>query len=100
MQFDYDRLDAKNQQHIYTSKEAADGRLRRRRRRLWLQLTARPRPARWWRPRSRCPASLPASAHAQSMPDEGIFEFKYLDYRDWQPGRRPHDGATRRRSTR
>jgi len=25
MQFDYDRLDAKTQQHIYTSKEAANG---------------------------------------------------------------------------
>ncbi|MEP7328336.1 MAG: DUF4266 domain-containing protein [Betaproteobacteria bacterium] len=25
MQFDYDRLDAKSQQHIYTSKEAATG---------------------------------------------------------------------------
>ncbi len=25
MQFDYDRLDAKTQQHIYTSKEAASG---------------------------------------------------------------------------
>jgi len=25
MQFDYDRLDAKTQQHIYTSKEAATG---------------------------------------------------------------------------
>jgi hypothetical protein len=25
MQFDFDRLDAKTQQHIYTSKEAANG---------------------------------------------------------------------------
>jgi hypothetical protein len=26
-------------------------------------------------------------AHAQSVPDKGIFELQYLNYRDWQPGR-------------
>ena len=26
------------------------------------------------------------SAHAQSMPDEGVFSVRYLDYRDWQSG--------------
>jgi len=26
------------------------------------------------------------SATAQSMPDEGTFSIRYLDYRDWQPG--------------
>jgi hypothetical protein len=26
------------------------------------------------------------SAHAQTAPDQGFIQFKYLDYRDWQPG--------------
>jgi len=26
------------------------------------------------------------SASAQSIPDEGVFSVRYLDYRDWQPG--------------
>jgi hypothetical protein len=33
------------------------------------------------------PGVLPATAHAQSAPDKGIFELQYLSYRDWQPGR-------------
>ena len=79
-----------------------DGRLRRRRRRLWLQLTTAaraeaPRARRARRsarrsvrcspPRSRCRASCRPTAHAQSVPDKGIFELQYLSYRDWQPGR-------------
>ncbi len=38
MQFDADQLEAKYQEHVYQSKEAASGGYRRRRRRLWLQL--------------------------------------------------------------
>jgi hypothetical protein len=32
------------------------------------------------------PGMLPASASAQAVHDHGIIEFKYLNYRDWQPG--------------
>jgi hypothetical protein len=32
------------------------------------------------------PGVLPAVALAQTAPDAGIIELKYLDYRDWQPG--------------
>jgi hypothetical protein len=32
------------------------------------------------------PGMVPAEAVAQSAPDRGIVELKYLDYRDWQPG--------------
>ena len=32
------------------------------------------------------PGVMPAAAHAQSAPDEGVVALKYLDYRDWQPG--------------
>jgi hypothetical protein len=32
------------------------------------------------------PGILPATAHAQLAPDPGLIAFKYLDYRDWQPG--------------
>jgi hypothetical protein len=32
------------------------------------------------------PGMVPAAAHAQSAPDSGVIELKYLDYRDWQPG--------------
>ncbi|HEV8500766.1 MAG TPA: DUF3570 domain-containing protein [Casimicrobiaceae bacterium] len=32
------------------------------------------------------PGIVPTAALAQSMPDQGIFALKYLDYRDWQPG--------------
>jgi hypothetical protein len=31
------------------------------------------------------PGAIPA-ALAQTAPDAGVFELKYLDYRDWQPG--------------
>ncbi|HEX6944786.1 MAG TPA: DUF3570 domain-containing protein [Casimicrobiaceae bacterium] len=30
--------------------------------------------------------ALPGSARAQTMPDTAFVQFKYLDYRDWQPG--------------
>ena len=29
---------------------------------------------------------MPASALAQTAPDQGLFALKYVDYRDWQPG--------------
>jgi hypothetical protein len=32
------------------------------------------------------PGILPASAAAQSAPDEGVIALRYYDYRDWQPG--------------
>ena len=32
------------------------------------------------------PGMLPADAAAQAVADHGILQFKYLDYRDWQPG--------------
>ena len=32
------------------------------------------------------PGMVPAAAIAQTAPEAGIFEVKYLDYRDWQPG--------------
>ena len=32
------------------------------------------------------PGIVPAVAIAQTAPDAGVFELKYLDYRDWQPG--------------
>ena len=32
------------------------------------------------------PGIVPAAAIAQAAPDAGVFELKYLDYRDWQPG--------------
>ena len=32
------------------------------------------------------PGMLPASALAQSAPDEGVIALRYYDYRDWQPG--------------
>jgi len=31
------------------------------------------------------PGILPATAHAQTAPDQGVFAFRYFDYRDWQP---------------
>jgi hypothetical protein len=34
------------------------------------------------------PGILPATAQAQTVPDTGFVQFKYLDYRDWQPGAR------------
>ena len=34
------------------------------------------------------PGILPAPAHAQTAPDEGVVALRYLDYRDWQPGAR------------
>ena len=34
------------------------------------------------------PGVVPAAAQAQTMPDAGFVQFKYLDYRDWQPGAR------------
>ena len=34
------------------------------------------------------PGIAPQAAHAQSVPDTGFIQFKYLDYRDWQPGGR------------
>lgn len=34
------------------------------------------------------PGIVPATAHAQTAPDAGYIQFKYLDYRDWQPGGR------------
>jgi hypothetical protein len=32
------------------------------------------------------PGVLPATASAQSAPDQGIVALRYFDYRDWQPG--------------
>ncbi|HEX4883257.1 MAG TPA: DUF3570 domain-containing protein [Casimicrobiaceae bacterium] len=32
--------------------------------------------------------ALPLAAHAQSVPDAAFVQFKYVDYRDWQPGAR------------
>ncbi|MEP6996746.1 MAG: DUF3570 domain-containing protein [Betaproteobacteria bacterium] len=32
------------------------------------------------------PGVIPASALAQTAPDQGLFALKYVDYRDWQPG--------------
>ena len=32
------------------------------------------------------PGILPATALAQSAPDEGVVALRYYDYRDWQPG--------------
>lgn len=32
------------------------------------------------------PGMLPADTDAQSAPDQGSIQVKYLDYRDWQPG--------------
>jgi hypothetical protein len=34
------------------------------------------------------PGIVPATVAAQTMPDAGFIQFKYLDYRDWQPGAR------------
>ena len=79
-------------------------RLRRRRRWLWLQLkapksrSASPaevsarRLARCSRPRSRCPASCRTRRRRRSRTPAYI-QFKYLDYRDWQPGGAPHGGG-------
>ena len=88
MQFDYDRLDARDAEHIYTSKEARDRRLRRRRRRLWLQLKAAGRcsPPRWRSQRVRA-RRVPRCARAGGARQGHLFEFQYLNYRDWQPGR-------------
>lgn len=33
------------------------------------------------------PGVAPTVALAQAAPDQGLFEFSYLNYRDWQPGR-------------
>jgi hypothetical protein len=33
------------------------------------------------------PGIMPATAHAQAAPDQGLFELHYLSYRDWQPGK-------------
>jgi len=33
------------------------------------------------------PGIVPGVAWAQSAPDQALFEFAYLNYRDWQPGR-------------
>jgi hypothetical protein len=75
---------------------------------LWLQLSrsaagraAKVRPMRRRSVRC-CPAALalpgvvPATAHAQSAPDKGIFELQYLSYRDWQPGQKPDEGGCSR----
>ena len=32
------------------------------------------------------PGVMPASALAQTAPDQSLFALKYVDYRDWQPG--------------
>ena len=32
------------------------------------------------------PGVAPSAAHAQSAVEQGVIAFKYLDYRDWQPG--------------
>lgn len=32
------------------------------------------------------PGILPAYAHAQTAPDQGVVALRYYDYRDWQPG--------------
>jgi hypothetical protein len=32
------------------------------------------------------PGMIPAEADAQAVPDHGLVELKFLDYRDWQPG--------------
>jgi hypothetical protein len=32
------------------------------------------------------PGILPAAAHAQAAPDQGVVALRYYDYRDWQPG--------------
>jgi len=32
------------------------------------------------------PGILPAQAHAQAAPEQGVFALRYYDYRDWQPG--------------
>lgn len=32
------------------------------------------------------PGVMPASALAQTAPDQGLLSLKYVDYRDWQPG--------------
>jgi Protein of unknown function (DUF3570). len=32
------------------------------------------------------PGVMPASALAQTAPDQGLIALKYVDYRDWQPG--------------
>jgi hypothetical protein len=34
------------------------------------------------------PGVVPAGAQAQTMPDAPYVQFKYVDYRDWQPGAR------------
>ena len=106
MQFDPDPLDAKTTAAHLHEQGRRDRRLRRRRRRLWLQLKAPATPrrravarGRCSPRRSRCPASLPARALAQTAPDHGIISLRYFDYRDWQPGARPDDGATVRRCT-
>lgn len=33
------------------------------------------------------PGMLPATANAQSAPDQGVVQLNYLSYRDWQPGK-------------
>ncbi|MEO6566178.1 MAG: DUF3570 domain-containing protein [Casimicrobiaceae bacterium] len=34
------------------------------------------------------PGIVTATAFAQAAPDQGIIELQYLNYRDWQPGRK------------
>ncbi len=34
------------------------------------------------------PGVVPATAHAQAAPDQTTVELQYLNYRDWQPGRK------------
>jgi hypothetical protein len=88
MQYDApaERLEAKYQEHVYHEQGSRGRRLRCGRRRLWLQLIPHlPSSARVDGGRGRPPGVVP-HASAQSIPDEGSFSIRYLDYRDWQPG--------------
>ena len=84
VQFDADRLDAKNRLHIEFGKEGA--RLRSRWRRV-CSLIASAVAGALLAAALALPGVAPSAA-AQAPPDTGYVQFKYLGYRDWQPGGR------------
>ncbi len=110
MQFDYDRLDARDAAAHLHEQGSGDRRLRRRRRRVWLQLdagarerrgtpadaaharpTARP-PARCWPRRWRCRACFPRPRTRRPRPTRACSSCSTSSYRDWQPGQAPDEG--------
>ena len=98
MQFDPDPLAGEGDAAHLHEQGRCDRRLRRRRRRLWLQLEAPrrtaprvssrdARAARAARRRARAPGHPARRARSRSpRRTTASFALRYLDYRDWQPG--------------